>query len=162
MEMAFAGMTVSVVTVIAVGFGARVMQMAQTLDAVSVTGGARTDVVLYRAEHGRWPPPGELPPSSHKIEGIYVEGVGLGRGGVITATMTLGSTPHSSADGPGLARDPDGARGFLSFRPELLGSSDTPSVSFLCGDAKPVPGAVDAVAEGQTTLPKNILPPYCR
>ncbi|HEU4669204.1 MAG TPA: hypothetical protein VFR91_00730 [Dyella sp.] len=160
MELGFAGLTISLASVIAVWFGAQLIQMTETLDALSVATGPQTEAIVYRAVHGRWPSPGDARVVSSVNSGTYAQHLSLEEGGVITADMRLGHTTWS-ATGVGL-RVRGGSRGLLSFRPELLGSTDVPSVSYLCGYARPTAGAVEVAAANRTTLPRNHLPPYCR
>jgi hypothetical protein len=160
LEGGFAGMIIAVAMVIAVWLGIQLVQMTQTLDAVSVTGGSQINAIIYHAERGRWPSPGYRDIVAVHSNGNYVEHLALGEGGVITAELTLGPS-QGVLSGRG-ARLPNSIHGFLSFRPELLGSKDAPSISFLCGYAKPVTGAIETTAAGQTTLPRKYLPPFCR
>jgi hypothetical protein len=160
LEQGFAGVIVAVAMVIAGWFGIQLIHMTQTLDAVSVAGGPQINAIIYHAEHGRWPSPGYRDIVAAHSNGNYVEHLALGEGGVITAELTLGPA-QGGLSGRG-ARLPNSIHGFLSFRPELLGSKDAPSISFLCGYAKPVAGAIETTAAGQTTLPREYLPPFCR
>jgi len=160
LERGFAGMIIAVAMVIAVWFGVQLIQMTQTLDAVSVAGGPQINAIIYHAEHGRWPSPGNRDIVAADSNGNYVEHLALGEGGVITAELTLGPAQRVLT-GRG-ARLPSSIHGFLSFRPELLGSKDAPSISFLCGYAKPVAGAIETTTANQTTLPRKYLPPFCR
>ena len=148
LERFAAGVTVAVVVAIAAGYGARSMLMAQTLDALSMARFQQINAVVYRAEHGRWPPPASPTEVGHS----RVTHVVQGGGGVITAELALGST----------AGAPGSVHGFLSFRPELLGSKEAPAISFLCGYAKPVAGAVEGGAADRTSIPRKYLPPFCR
>lgn len=160
MELGFAGLTISLASVVAVWFGVQLIQVTETLDALSVATGPQTEAIVYRAVHGRWPSPGDARIASSANSGIYARHMALQEGGVITADMQLGRTTWS---GPGTdPRVQGGSRGRLSFRPELLGSKDLPSVSYLCGYARPTAGAVEVAAANGTTLPRNHLPPYCR
>jgi len=151
---------VVVVMAIAMGFGVRVMFMAQTLDAVSFARGAQVNAVVYRAEHGRWPAPGSQDIVGADSHGSFFKRLTLDEGGVITAELELDPT-RAGAAGSGV-RVPDSLRGFLSFRPELLGSRDAPSISFLCGYAKPIAGVVETGAVDLTSVPREYLPPFCR
>ncbi|WP_276967265.1 hypothetical protein [Metallibacterium scheffleri] len=160
LEQGFAGMVIAVAMVIAVWFGIQLAQMTQTLDAVSVAGGPQINAVIYHAVHGRWPSSRNRDIVAADSNGNYVEHLALGEGGVITAELRLGPA-LGVLTGHG-ARLPSSIHGFLSFRPELLGSKDAPSISFLCGYAKPVAGAIETTTANRTTLPKKYLPPFCR
>lgn len=160
MELAFAGLVGAVVSVIAVWSGVQLVQMTQALDAVSLASGPQTDAVLYHAVYGRWPSPGDPGIAAADGRGTFVKRMALHEDGVLTAELVLGPrtriwTSHG-ADAPGRTH------GFLSFRPELLGSSDAPSIVFLCGDAEPVAGAIGPIAASRTTIPREYLPPFCR
>jgi hypothetical protein len=152
-------MIIAVAMVVAVGFGDRLIQMTQTLDAVSIVRGVQINAIVYHAEYGRWPSPDDRHIAAAHTHGSYVQHLALGDGGVITAELTL--SPRAILGG-GAASGPGSLRGFLSFRPELLGSKDAPGISFLCGYAKRDAGAVGSTAANQTTLPRRYLPPYCR
>ena len=160
LEVGFAGMIIAVAMAVAVFFGIQLAQMTQTLDAVSVVEGPQFNAVIYYAEHGRWPSPGSQAIVAADGEGIYAKHLALSDGGVITAELTL-DPAQGVLTGHG-ARLPSSIHGFLSFRPELLGSKDAPSISFLCGYAKPVEGAIETTAANRTTLPRRDLPPSCR
>lgn len=159
LERGFAGMIIAVAMVIAVGFGVQLIQMTQTLDAVSIVRGAQINAIVYHAEYGRWPAPGDRHIAAGNVHGSYVEHLTLGDGGVITAELTL--APRATLGG-GAASGPGSLHGFLSFRPELLGSKEAPSISFLCGYATRDAGAIGSIAANQTSLPRKFLPPYCR
>lgn len=159
LERGFAGMIIAVALLIAVGFGIRLIQMTQTLDAVSIVRGAQINAIVYHAEYGRWPVPGDRNIVATATHGAYVEHLTLGDGGVITAELTL--APRAILGG-GAASGPDRVHGLLSFRPELLGSKDAPGISFLCGYATRDAGAIDRAGANQTTLPRKYLPPSCR
>jgi hypothetical protein len=160
LELGFAGMIVAVAMMVAVWFGIQLVRMTQTLDAVTLARGAQINAFLYRAAHGRWPPAGARDIVVGAGKGNYVEHLVLGEGGVVTAELTLGPAPGGQA-GRGV-RSPGRIHGFVSFRPELLGSQDAPAISFLCGYAAPVAGAVGTTAAGHTTLARADLPPSCR
>lgn len=156
-EMAFVGMTVSVVSVIGVWFGAHTVYMAKTLDAVSAASGPQTEAVIYYAEHGRWPSPGDQDIVTSEHTGTYFKNLAVGGAGVITAELEFGPAPALLVKrGAGLQH------GRLSFQPELLGSRDSPSIAYRCGYAAPTPGAVGVAAGDGTTLPRRYLPPFCR
>lgn|SRR5574337_130751 len=160
LERGAVGMIIAVVMVIAVWFGMQLVHMTQTLDAVTLASGAQISAVIYHAEHGRWPAADERNIVAADSHGSYVKHLTLGEGGVITAELAL-----SPAQGIPSRLDADvlgNAHGFLSFRPELLGSTDAPSILFLCGYAKPVVGAIGTAAANRTTLPRKYLPPFCR
>ncbi len=159
LERGFASMIIAVAMVIAVGFGVRLIQMTQTLDAVSIVRGAQINAIVHHAEYGRWPSPGDRHIAAAHTHGSYVEHLALGDGGVITAELTL--APRAILGG-GAASGPDRVHGLLSFRPELLGSKDAPGISFLCGYATRDAGAIGSTGANQTTLPRKFLPPYCR
>lgn len=160
LERGFAGLIIAAAMVIAVWFGIQLVQMTQTLDAVSLAGGPQINAVLYHAVRGRWPSAGNQDIIAANGQGSYVEHLTLGEGGVITAELMLGPA-QGVLTGRG-ARLPSSMQGFLSFRPELLGSKDEPVMTFLCGYAKPVAGAVETAAANRTTLPRRYLPPLCR
>lgn len=160
LERGAVGLIVVVVMAVAMWFGVRLMLMAQTLDAVSVARGAQVNAVVYHAEHGRWPTPDSQGIIGADLHGSFFKHLTLGEGGVITAELTLGSTPAVTAADD--VHAPSDLQGLLSFRPELLGSKDAPSISFLCGYAKPTAGALAAGTGGRTTVPRKYLPPFCR
>lgn len=160
LERGFAGIVIAVATAIAGWYGTQLMQMSQALEAVTTVRAGEINAVVYHAVHGRWPSPGNrhiVPTGNH---GTYVKQLVLGEGGTFNAELTLDARPVILA-GLGL-RGPRSTRGFLSFRPELFGSKDAPTVSFLCGYAKPVDGAFKTGVTNRTTLPRNYLPPFCR
>lgn len=160
LEGGFAGMIIAVAMAVALWFGIHLVPMAQTLDAVSLADGSQINAVIYYAEHGRWPSPGNRDIVAADGEGIYAKHLALSDGGVITAELTL-DPAQGVLTGHG-ARLPSSIHGFLSFRSELFGSKDAPSISFLCGYAKPVEGAIETTAANRTTLPRRDLPPSCR
>ena len=160
LEGGFAGMIIAAAMVVAVWFGIHLVQMTQTLDAVSVAEGPQINAIIFYAEHGRWPSPGNRDIVAADSKGMYVEHLALGDGGVITAELALGPA-QGVLTGHG-TRLPSNIHGFLSLRPELLGSKNAPSISFLCGYAKPVVGAIKTTAASLTTLPRRDLPPSCR
>lgn len=159
LERGFVGIIIVAAMVIAVGFGIRLIQMTQTLDAVSLVRGAQINAIVYHAEYGRWPAPGDRHIAAANAHGPYVDHLTLGDGGVITAELTL--APRAIPGG-GAVSGPGSHHGFLSFRPELLGSKDAPGISFLCGYATRDAGAIGSIAANQTSLPRKYLPPYCR
>jgi len=160
LELIAAGAIVAAVVAVATGFGSRVMLMAQTLDAVSLAWAPQVNARVYRAEHGRWPSAGDPNILGDARAGSHVENLSLAEGGVITAQVVLGqSLPAGNRSG---AVATGGVRGRLSFRPELMGWAEEPTVSFLCGYATPVSGTVEATAANRTTLPVDYLPPSCR
>ena len=160
LEGGFAGIVIAVATAIAGWYGIQLMQMSQALDAVTVVRAAQINAIVYHAVHGRWPSPRNLHIVPADSRGKYVKQLVLGEGGSFSAELRLDTRPVILA-GLGL-REWRSTHGFLSFRPELLGSKDAPSVSFLCGYAKPVAGALNTGVENRTTLPRNSLPPFCR
>jgi hypothetical protein len=160
LELGFAGLTVTAVTLLALSFAVRLTHMVEVLDAVSVVSGAQTDAVVHRAVHGRWPAPGDVGVVSPDADGFYTQHLTLGDGGVVTADLRLGRAVLN-ADGLGLHVE-GGVRGRLSFRPVLFGAEDAPTLTYLCGYARPPAGAVAAPAADRTTLPRNLLPPFCR
>lgn len=160
LEGSVVGVIVVVVMAIAMWFGVRLVLMAQTLDAVSVVRGAQVNAVVYHAEHGRWPAPGSRDIIGADPHGSFFKHLTLDEGGVITAELTLDPT-RAGAVGSGV-RVPGNLQGFLSFRPELLGSRDAPSISFLCGYAKPIAEVVETGAVDRTSMPGEYLPPFCR
>jgi hypothetical protein len=160
LEQGFAGVIVAVAMVIAGWFGIQLIHMTQTLNAVSLASLPQINAVMYHTVHGHWLSPGNQHIVAADSNGSYVKHLALGEGGVITAEMILGPV-QGVLTGRG-ARVPSSLHGFLSFRPELLGSEDAPAISFLCGYAKPVAGAVETAASNRTTLPRKYLPPFCR
>jgi hypothetical protein len=160
LERGFAGIIIAVAMVMAIWFGLRLIAMTQAIEAVSLASGPQINAVLYRAEHGRWPSPGDRNIVAADNHGAYVRRLMLGAGGVVTAQMSLGPARGMLAvHGAGVRGS---ISGLLSFRPELLGSQDAPSISFLCGYAKPLAGAFDGGADNPTSLPPKYLPPFCR
>ena len=160
MERGFAGIIVAVAMALAVWFGIQLMQMTQALDAVSIASGPQINAVVYHAEHGRWPSPGNQDIASAETNGTYVNHLVLDEGGVIIADLTLGPVQGFMADRADHVSG--GFHGFLSLRPELLGSKDAPTIAFLCGYAKPVAGAIATTPANRTSLPRKFLPPFCR
>jgi hypothetical protein len=158
LELGIVGIVVAGVTVMAAGFGSRLMLMTQSLDAITLARAPQVNASVYRAEHGRWPPAGDGNILGKAREGQHVQDLTLADGGVITAQLSL-VRPLPGGNGRGAAGD---LQGQLSFRPELLGSREEPAVSFLCGYARPVAGTVEAGAVNRTTLPEEYLPPFCR
>lgn len=160
LECGAVGLIVVVVMVIAMGFGVRAMLMAQSVDAVSFARGAQINAVVYYAEHGRWPAAGSRDIVGAHGRGSFSGQLTLDGDGVVTAELALGGI-RAVPDGNGI-RASGKLQGLLSFRPELLGSSDAPSISFLCGYAKPVAGGAAAGAVNRTSMPPEYLPPFCR
>lgn len=160
LESAVVGVIVVVVMMVAMEFGVRATLMAQTLDAVSFARGAQVNAVIYYAEHGRWPAPGSPDIVGADGRGSFFEQLTLDEGGAMTAELALGGI-RAVPDGNGI-RASGKLRGSLSFRPELLGARDAPSISFLCGYAKPMAGAVAAGAVNRTSMSPDYLPPFCR
>ena len=157
LERGMAGAIIVAATCIGLVFGARLIQMTETVDAVSLAAGPETNAVIYRAERGHWPraqDPAILPAGG---KGRFAKHLTLSNHGVLTAHLALSSLATLSGGSAAGSRHGD-----LSFRPELLGSRAAPSVSFLCGAAPPTAGAVEISPAGPTTLPKKFLPPFCR
>lgn len=160
MEAGIVGVIMAAVMVVAVGFGARLIPMVQTLDAVSLVSTPAYNEVIYYAAHGRWPAAGDPNFTAGNSKGFHVNELKLGADGVITAQLAIGpilrigAVPSDSGAGT--------IHGALSFRPELLGSRDAPTVSFLCGYAQPVVDPAAKRDNNMTTLDKQILPPFCR
>lgn len=160
LELGFAGLTITAVTLLALTFAVRLTRMVEVLDAVSVASGAQADAVVHRAVHGRWPAPGDAGVVSPDLHGSYAWRLTLEDGGVVTADLRLGRAVFD-ADGSGLHVE-NGVRGRLSFRPVLLGADDSPTLTYLCGYARPPAGVVAAPGADRTTLPRTLLPPFCR
>lgn len=158
LELGCVSLIVAVASVIAIGFGLRLMQMTQSLDAVALARGATIDAIVYHAEHGRWPPPGDRSVAAGE-HGVYAERPVMRDSGVITGRLTLAPKVLFFGD---VARGPNTLRGTLAFRPELLGSKDAPSIAYLCGHAAADAGAIGPVAADRTTIPRAFLPPSCR
>ena len=160
LELGFAGLTVTAVTLVALALPVRLTRTVEVLDAVSVASGAQTDAVVFRAVHGRWPGPGDAGIVPDHTDGVYTQRLTLDDDGVVTADLRLGRAVRD-ADGLGLHVE-GGLHGRLSFRPLLLGVDDAPSLTYLCGYARPPTGAVAAPGDDRTTLPRSLLPPFCR
>lgn len=160
MEVVIAAVIVAVVTSMAGWFGMRLIPMVQTLDAVSLASGPAYNEIIYHAVHGRWPSPDDPTIIAGNHKGSYVSNLTLGKDGVITTQLAMNAGPAFGA-----APADTGANtihGALSFRPQLLGSRDAPTITFLCGYAQPVAGSAAASGADMTTLDKQILPPFCR
>lgn len=160
-ERGVAGIIIAVVSALALGFGLQLSRMVQTLEAVSMTSTAKIDSVTYHTIHGHWPRAGDpdiVVPGTHSA---YVQRLALDDHGSITATATLGPLRgiFSPRDGEPAASI---LHGSLSFRPALLGARDAPTISYLCGYAKPVAGTLRVSGANRTTLPRQVLPPFCR
>lgn len=160
LEMGIAVVIITVVISMAVWFGMRVIPMVRTLDPLSLASGPMYNEVIYHAVHGRWPSPDDPTIVAGNNNGAYVKDITLGRDGVITAHVAPGAGPGfgSAPSATGTAT----SLSALSFRPELLGSRDAPTVTFLCGYAQPVVGPVAPIGTNMTTLDKHALPPFCR
>jgi hypothetical protein len=160
MEMGIAVAIIATLMVMAAWFGMRLIPMAQTVDAVSLASGPKTNEVIYHAVHGRWPSPDNPHMIGDNGNGRYARHLTLDAGGVITAELVLdpvaGSRVAASATGARIIH------GSLSFRPELLGNRDAPTIVFICGYAKPVMGRAATSGVNKTTLDRKFLPPFCR
>lgn len=160
LELGFAGLTITAVTLFALTFAVRLTRMVEVLDAVSVASGAQAGAVVHRAVHGRWPAPGDASAVSPDADGLYTQHLTLDGDGVVTADLRLGrAVPDADGFGMHVA---GGVRGRLSFRPVLLGADDAPTLTYLCGYARPPAGAVAALGADRTNLPRSLLPPFCR
>ena len=160
MEMAFSAVIIAVVMSMAVWFGMRLIPMIQTLDALSLTSGSANEEIIYHAVHGRWPPPDDASIVAGNNKSAHVDNITLDGDGVITAQLAIG--PGQMIGAARSATEIGVVHGSLSFRPELLGSPDAPTISFLCGYAKPVIAPVAPNGTNRTTLDKHILPLFCR
>ena len=161
-ERGVAAIIMAVVAAIAVGFGLQLSRMAQTLEAVSMVSTAKIDAITYHTILGRWPRAGDASINpSNNASGRYVQHLTLDNDGAITAAMTL--VPLQGILSPRADKPVAGTlHGLLSFRPELLGARDAPAISYLCGYAKPVADATAISGANRTTLPRQVLPPFCR
>ncbi|MEO8810454.1 MAG: hypothetical protein ABI386_09440 [Rhodanobacter sp.] len=155
-----AGVIIAVVMMMAMALGVRLIPMVRTLDALSLASGPATNEIIYHAVHGRWPPPGDSTIIAGNKKSSFVKSLALGRDGVITAQVALGPVPAFGA--ARTATGPEAIHGVLSFRPQLLGSRDAPTITFLCGYAQSVDDPVATSVANTTTLDKHILPPFCR
>ncbi|MGH8184033.1 MAG: hypothetical protein ACREPH_10280 [Rhodanobacteraceae bacterium] len=153
-------MIIAIVMIMAMWFGMRLIPMVQTLDALSLASGPEYNEVIYHAVHGRWPPADNPYMIAGDGKGLYTNNLTLNEGGVITAQLAL--SPVSMIGAAPFATGAGTIHGSLSFRPELLGSRDAPTVSFLCGYAKPVVGRAATSGANKTTLERKFLPPFCR
>ena len=160
MEMGIAALIIASVMMMAVWFGMRLIPMTQTLGAVSMASGPATNEIIYHAVHGHWPNAGDQTILAGNTKGSWVNDLALGEDGVITAQLTIGSVPTIS--GLPLATAANAIGGSLSFRPQLLGSRDAPTITFLCGYASPVVSSAATSGTNLTTLDKHLLPPFCR
>lgn len=160
LEQGMAGLAIAVAMTVAVWFGTQLAHMTQTLDAVTLASGAELNEIVYHSVHGQWPSPDDPNIISKSSHGHHAEKLSLGGDGVITAELALGSTSISgaldTADAPGATH------GYLSFRPELLGSRAAPTATFLCGYAKPIAAAIATRGANRTTLARKDIPPFCR
>ncbi|MEO9080294.1 MAG: hypothetical protein ABI268_13425 [Rhodanobacter sp.] len=153
-------MIIAVVMSMALWFGMRVMPMVQTLDPVSLASGPIYNEIIYHAVHGRWPSAGDPTIVAGSNKSTYVKNFTLDGNGVVTAHVALGAIPGFGSASSAAAANT--IHGSLSFRPELLGSRDAPTVTFLCGYAQPVADPVATIGSNRTTLDKRVLPPFCR
>jgi hypothetical protein len=160
MEMAVAIVIITVVMIVAVCFGRRLIPMVQTIDALSLASAPAYNEIVYHAAHGRWPPPDDSTIVGGNNKGSFVNQLTLGEDGVITAQLAIG--PGSVFSAATSAADAETIRGSLSFRPQLLGSRDAPTVTLLCGHARPIAGQAAPSGTDLTTLHKQVLPPFCR
>ena len=160
MERGVVGVIIAIIVIMAMWFGARLIPMVKTLDAVSLASGPAYNEIIYRAVHGRWPPAGNPTIIAGNNRGSYVSNLTLGKDGVLTAQLAIGAVP--AFETASSATDAKAIHGALSFRPELLGSRDAPTMTFLCGYAQPVVGPAATSGTNMTTLDKQILPPFCR
>ena len=163
MEMGVAATIVAIVMIMAIGFGARLVLMTQTLDAVSLASVVETNEVIYRAMRCRWPPADDPYMAGGNTRGNYAGNLGLDGAGGITAQLTIG--PSNGSIGAALAPTATGTepiQGALSFRPESFGAPDAQAVVFLCGHARPIAGPAGTNPADRTTLDKTFLPPFCR
>lgn len=160
LEMGIAIVLITIVMSMAVWFGMRLIPMVQTLDALSLATGPAYNEIIYHAVHGRWPPADDATIVAGNNKSVYVKNITLDGDGVITAHVALGAVPKFGSAPP--AAGTDTIHGSLSFRPELLGSRDAPTVTFLCGYAQPVVDPVAPSGTNLTTLDKQFLPPFCR
>ncbi len=163
MEMAMVATIVAIVSIMAIGFGARLLLMAQTLDAVSLASPVETNEVIYRAMRGRWPPADNPYMAIGNTRGNYTRNLRVDGAGSITAQLTIGpldeliGTAHTAA-----AASTRTIQGSLSFRPESLGVRGAQTIVFLCGDARPIAGPDETNPIDSATLGKRFLPPFCR
>lgn len=160
LERGFVGIVITVLMAMGVWFGMQLVHITQTLDAITLASGPETNEVIYYAVHGRWPSPDNPYMIAGNDKGRYTNSLTLDEGGIITAKLALrpisliGTTPSDTGAGT--------LHGSLSFRPELLGARDAPTISFLCGYAKPAASAAATIGVNRTTLDKQFLPPFCR
>ena len=159
-EMGIAVVIITIVMIMAMWFGMRLISMVQTLDALFVASGPAYNEIIYHAVHGRWPTADDPNIIDGNDKTLHVNNLTLGADGVITARLTIGPTPAIRL-GPS-AKGADIIHGALSFRPELLGSRDSPTITFLSGYAKPIGDSAAADDTNLTTLDKHVLPPFCR
>ena len=159
MEMGIVAVVIAVVMIMAAGFGERLIPMVQTLSAVSLASGPAYSEIIYHAVHGRWPPADDPTIIAGNHHGSYVSNLRLGKDGVISAQLAIGAVAAFEASS---ATDPKAIHGGLSFRPELLGSRDAPTITFLCGYAQPVADSATTSGTNMTTLDKQPVPPFCR
>lgn len=160
MEMGVVAVIIAVVMVMAACFGRQLFPMVRTLDALSLASGPAYNEVVYHAVHGRWPSADNPTIVTHTSRGSHVSRLTLGEDGVITAQLMVDAA-HSNAATPSAA-GVHTVPAALSFRPQLLGSRDAPTITFLCGYAQPVVGQAASVGTNMTTLRKQDLPPFCR
>jgi hypothetical protein len=161
LERGFVGVIIVAVISIGAVFGARAVRMSDTLDAVSLASGIEAAAVVHYAVHGRWPAANDTNVIGKHVEGTYATHAALGNDGVITVDMALDAA-RAGWPKTGFAAAEAPAYGKLSFRPELLGTRDAPTITYLCGYEKPVAGAVAEMAANPTTLARDDLPPLCR
>lgn len=160
MEMGVVMAIIALLMLLGACFGRRLLPMVQSLDALSLASGPAYNEVVYHAVHGRWPSPNDPAIIADNSKGMHVSAIALGSDGVITAQLTVNQAQAS--DAAPSAADANAVRGALSFRPQLLGSRDAPTITFLCGYARPIVGQPATVGANLTTLRKQDLPPFCR
>lgn len=159
-EMAFAGLIMAIVVVLATGFAGNLTTMVRTLEAVMLASGVEHGAIVYRAVHGAWPPPDQAAMITEGIATTDIEGMRLGPHGTVTAELRM--EPLEGAQGTSPFSAAETVHGFLSFRPVMLGSQVAPTVVYLCGYADPVVISGVKPAVNNTTLDPGILPPFCR
>lgn len=111
---------------------------------------ARVDLVTFRAQHGRWPSPGDSVGAELTETGLgrYVDRIELGRGGAMT--IVFGASPDPAVNDRRLA-----------LRPGAVAGNATGPVAWHCGRWRPPAGVVVA-ADDETDIPEARLPGACR
>ena len=125
---------------------------AQISEAFMLTTLVRVDLIVFYAQHGRWPGKENEVPNSTLSEtsgvGNVVDRVELRDGGTVTVIFHEARTPANL----------QGKR--LSFRPAMSTSSSA-TVSWICAD-RAVPGGFAVAGDDETDVDPRHLPSSCK